>query len=237
MLLTLVKVAQHVGSVDSRNIFERVARTEGMNTQPSRLRLTAQVKKTIEASRARSWEKTRKELALDLANLPNDSCKRFRERFRLIGPWADDSAILQFRDQLRKFWCGDDNYQDHRRDYFRFSWLHSWLGQAGQSTYPAWVVGTWADGTHSISLNESIFPLSLARAASELSPKMAVCGNPDCPQKYFLKGRKTQRFCDRPTCAAYGQRQHKLKWWKTHKDELRPKPKGPKKRAKTNRRH
>src|ERR1700687_3352426 len=52
---------------------------------------------------------------------------------------------------------------------------------------------------------------------------MAVCGNPECPSPYFLKARKTQRFCDRPACSAYGQREHKRKWWSEHGEEWKQK--------------
>src|SRR5262245_62070011 len=41
-------------------------------------------------------------------------------------------------------------------------------------------------------------------------PKMTKCANPDCPSPYFLRHKKTQRFCDRPACIAYGQRILKL---------------------------
>jgi len=50
---------------------------------------------------------------------------------------------------------------------------------------------------------------------------MAVCEKPSCSQKYFLKGRSTQRFCDREVCAAYGQRQDKLNWWNENRKKLK----------------
>jgi hypothetical protein len=59
-------------------------------------------------------------------------------------------------------------------------------------------------------------PLSLAVAVSEVSPRMIICQNPECPNPYFLKGRSTQRFCERPACTLYGQREHKKKWWAEH---------------------
>jgi hypothetical protein len=65
-----------------------------------------------------------------------------------------------------------------------------------------------------VAPNYSILPLSLAIGVSELRPKMAVCANPECPQPYFFKGRITQRYCDRPACVIYAQREHKKKWWR-----------------------
>ena len=52
-------------------------------------------------------------------------------------------------------------------------------------------------------------------------PKMTKCANPDCPSPYFLRHKKTQRFCDRPACLAYGQRIHKLNWWREHGEQKR----------------
>ena len=94
------------------------------------------------------------------------------------------------------FWSGDDNYQDDRQEFFRFSWLHHWLAHGSAESAGALAYRHLCpDGTHSVSPNELIFPLTLAIAASELTAKMGISGNPVCPQKYFLKGRKTQRFC------------------------------------------
>jgi len=43
--------------------------------------------------------------------------------------------------------------------------------------------------------------------------KLAVCENPDCPARYFVKKRKTQKFCEQGPCSAYAQRQYSLDWW------------------------
>jgi hypothetical protein len=44
--------------------------------------------------------------------------------------------------------------------------------------------------------------------------KLGKCENPDCPAPYFLKKRKTQRFCDSELCTAFAQSQYALKWWR-----------------------
>jgi len=205
------------------------------NPRTSGTPMSSQFKRMVRAKGERSIERLRKELVLDLANLTDDARGLFRKRFAMFVHW-DDGAILKFRDQLRMFWSGDDSYHADRPQYCRFGWLHSWLDQARKGQQPLWTVGTWADGTHSVTPNDSILPLALALAASELTPQMGICANPECPQKYFLKGRKTQRFCDRPLCSVYGQRQHKMKWWEAHKSELRPRPMSPKNQSRKNRR-
>lgn len=161
----------------------------------------------------RLWRKRRQEILLDLANLDDELCERFRKRFPMLDVSATkhDTAILNLRDQLRSLWRKEDRLGAALR-----SWVHSLSGSQ------TWTVGTWKDGTHSIEPRCECLPLCLAIGVSEWGPKMAICENPDCPERYFLKGRKTQRFCDRRPCAAYGQRQHKLDWWNAHKDIVRP---------------
>lgn len=47
------------------------------------------------------------------------------------------------------------------------------------------------------------------------SPLAKVCANPDCPARYFIAGRTTQRYCSEK-CSGVFQRAHKLRWWKEH---------------------
>ncbi len=48
------------------------------------------------------------------------------------------------------------------------------------------------------------------------------CGNPDCAAPYFFAKRKRQKYCS-DSCAAYGQRQAKSRWWAEHGEEWREK--------------
>jgi hypothetical protein len=43
--------------------------------------------------------------------------------------------------------------------------------------------------------------------------KCGVCSNPDCPARYFLKSRKTQKFCESGPCVTYARRRYALKYW------------------------
>jgi len=43
--------------------------------------------------------------------------------------------------------------------------------------------------------------------------KTAICANPNCLSPFFLKKRRTQKFCDAGDCVAYAQRQYARKWW------------------------
>jgi hypothetical protein len=173
------------------------------------------IKKFVQTVVAKDQARKRTELLLNLVNLPDHYCEQFRRRFgnlyRLPG---DDPLLLECRNQLRRLWSGD------RSAGFL---LESWVRQANRSAEPSWVLTVFGDGQHGVRPNVHVFPLSLAFGATELASKMALCANPDCPARYFLKGRKSQRFCDRPACAVYGQREHKKTWWRKHSQEWKAK--------------
>jgi hypothetical protein len=47
-----------------------------------------------------------------------------------------------------------------------------------------------------------------------------VCGNPDCPARYFVARKATQRYCS-DICAEVFQKAWKKKWWAEHGDQWR----------------
>jgi len=173
-------------------------------------------RRQFNAEMAASWAKRGRDILIELANLRDDSCPRFRRRFPMldVSIRKEDSAILHFRDQLQRLWRRE-------KEQDRFAPLHEWLNHSCMNRQQTWGVASNADGTYSVEPMYTILALTLGLAASVWQAKMAVCENPDCLQKYFLRGRRTQRFCDREVCAAYGQRQHKLKWWKENRQEVK----------------
>lgn len=174
------------------------------------------LKRGLERQAVRRWTKMRREILLDLACLTKDSVGHFRKRFPALDVCVrgDAAAILEFRDQLRAVWTGEVGEGDA---------MGFWEAKIRQNAAQSWVVSAWADGSYSLHPNYQMLALSLAFGVGELRQRMAVCANPDCPQRYFLKGRKSQRFCDCLTCASYGQREHKRNWWHAHKQKRKAK--------------
>lgn len=160
------------------------------------------------------WRKKQRKTLLELANLSDLDLKRFMAQVGSRYYWNRSlrSSVGEYRDDLRKIWSGDFETAQMA--------MQRWTDQANQE--PAWFLSSGAEhGKHywSVLPNYAILPLALVIGVSELQSKMAICENPGCPNKYFLKERKTQRFCDVPACAAYGQREHKRKWWSEHGKE------------------
>jgi hypothetical protein len=157
-----------------------------------------------------------REVLVELANLRDDSCSRFRKAFPMLDVSSpahlDDGVILRLREQLQILWRRE-------KEEDPAIYLNGWLIQSSKSRLLKWVVWSNSDGTYTVAPNYGILSLLLAFATSAWQAKMAVCKNPDCLRKYFLKSRNTQRFCDNDACLAYGQRQHKLAWWEKNRDK------------------
>ena len=50
---------------------------------------------------------------------------------------------------------------------------------------------------------------------------MRVCQNPDCPARYFIADRRTQKFCSEK-CAGPAQREAKRRWWNENRAGMKP---------------
>jgi len=50
--------------------------------------------------------------------------------------------------------------------------------------------------------------------------RLRICKRPDCPNRYFIAGDLKQRFCS-TTCAEWGQRELKKRWWNEHGEAWR----------------
>ncbi len=117
------------------------------------------------------------------------------------------------RDALRQAWRGEEAVrgelplqyiEDSAGRYMKFSWVFK-AGNAELVAEDLW---------------SAICVLFLRDRAAG---KTAVCENPDCPAPYFIRKRKTQKFCEAGPCVDYGARQRAYKWWKAHGNEWRGK--------------
>lgn len=152
--------------------------------------------------------KRREKLLRDLANL-NDagSCKRFWEAHF----WLDaepDQALLRLRDELRNVWGNLSASEEVDGT------LRQWLGGEIAKGRPAFVP---YDPLNTMVPNPWNLRVTLAFAVLDSFQKLGTCGNPKCPRPYFFRSRAGQQFCNRKACLTYGQREHKLRWWHTHR--------------------
>lgn len=53
-----------------------------------------------------------------------------------------------------------------------------------------------------------------------LAGRTKICANPECPERFYIAQRKSQRYCGEK-CAGHFQREAKLNWWREHGNEWR----------------
>lgn len=118
---------------------------------------------------------------------------------------------LELRDALRRAWRGEvaekgqlplRYIEDSAGRYMKFSWVFK-EGSAELVADDLW---------------SAICVLFLRDVAAN---KTAVCENPDCPAPYFIRKRKTQKFCEAGPCVEYGARVRANNWWHAHGNEWR----------------
>jgi hypothetical protein len=156
-------------------------------------------------------------MIVDLANLRDDGEDYFWRKWRrAYNQTKWNRPLSKYRDELRKVWSVplSDSHEGATLADVR---LRLWLDEAHRRqtwTWTLWKGCVFPDFRNNI-------PLSLAVGVSQLAPRLTICQNPKCLNRYFLKGRSTQRFCDQPACIRYGQREHKKKWWAENGEQWR----------------
>lgn len=116
------------------------------------------------------------------------------------------SNLWQQRAILRKAWEGDRAAIESIRQHASANISSQWKFQRGQIdiTAPdAWTV------------------VCILFLIDHESGNTVKCENPDCPASYFVRKRRTQKFCESGPCVAYGQRLRANRWWKQHGEEWR----------------
>jgi hypothetical protein len=80
-----------------------------------------------------------------------------------------------------------------------------------------------ATGTHPQSVRHDPLILLLDYAI-HLADRMRCCSNPECPARYFVAKRRSQKYCSEK-CAEPAQRLFKRTWWDEHGKQARKKQK------------
>jgi hypothetical protein len=153
--------------------------------------------------------KRRARMIEDLVNLRDDAVEWFWRKWRadyINTKW--NRPLPEYREELQAIWSIPLS-QSRESTTLTDVRLQAWLNEAHKPRRLTWML--WSGCVLPDFRN---FPLSIALAVSEQANRMAICPNPECPQKYFLRNRKTRRYCDRPACIEYGQREFKREWWK-----------------------
>jgi len=151
-------------------------------------------------------------LHVDFANLRSEpeATQAFTKRWGPIQTPAGDGeeALFLIRDMLRSDWRGERGTKESRRHLGPI--IHAFSAS----------IGVTAERIE-IELGQVWQTAFLLCIRDRLRGKTAICENPECPAPYFLRKRKTQKFCEAGPCKNYGARQRRKKWRDAHGNEWR----------------
>jgi hypothetical protein len=108
---------------------------------------------------------------------------------------------------LRELWQSSMGIADKQR--IVDAWLEAATKRTGRAGVNAWL------GRGRLEFDFRSFPGQFVLAILENWWRFHVCGNPECPARYFLAKRNTQRYCERGECTRYAQQRYSLNYWNT----------------------
>ena len=139
---------------------------------------------------------------VDFANLSGtrESVEQFAKLWgRLFGDWKylKLPRILSFRDRLRDAW----ESAEHPFLHEQVMGAKVTITKKGVELEPFYLLST----------------IWLLFVRDSWAGKTAICANPDCPNPYFIRKRKTQKYCEAGPCVNEALKGQKLKWWKNNR--------------------
>jgi predicted RNA-binding Zn ribbon-like protein len=154
-----------------------------------------------------------------LANMGDDSAASQAFAASWGGLWTDEQAkaiaatgqelegiYRTLRDILRRAWRGDKDaiasLEGMTRTQFRWHF----------------------NGKHAELTPEDLWTaIVLLFLRDHAAGRTAICANPGCPSPYFVRKRKTQKYCQSGSCTDYGVRLSTNLWWAKHGNAWRAK--------------
>ena len=172
-------------------------------------------------------------LLISLANTPDDSLLLFRTEWRVPLVTLDEH-LLKLRDELRLLWGGPREYdpelksevliRSFRVDYTERIQEHWPEKTLAQIVLEAWLkpsvtkepqlIVEWTTESKRIRPNPANLPVVLAHGWARYVRQFRFCRNEKCTHRFFLGARSSQRYCG-PECAGSGQKDAKLKHWRS----------------------
>ena len=175
-------------------------------------------------------------LLREISNLREDGIGRFQQRYAPLFDRYNKPELVRLRDELRALWTNGKQMampismawnefsrrlkEDREREPEKLGTVTlqeficgRWLEQAHGG-----IIVFWEGRKREIGPDPYELPALLAYCSLLCSDKMRTCRNPDCPARYFVAGRRDQRYCS-AECAAPAKREAKLRSWRKHRQK------------------
>lgn len=127
-----------------------------------------------------------------------EAFEAFTKLWPVTKNWKDfrHTIRLRFRDNLRAAWEGDERA----------------IAMYHESALAAVIMPT-KQRRIEIDLRDPLTLMDVLFLRDYWAGKTGICANKDCPNPYYIKKRKTQKYCEAGPCTGEAQRQQKLDWW------------------------
>lgn len=148
------------------------------------------------------------------------------EHFKsLLGPLSGEAEeFLQYPESKLAEQHGPYWYHKMMRDLVRAAWQRDAKSlESLQKTLrePRRTVMAFTEHGLEIQSRDFLGDICLLTLRDCMAGRTGVCENPECGNRFFIKRRSSQKFCDAGACVRFAQQQYALKWWGKHGEQRR----------------
>jgi hypothetical protein len=147
--------------------------------------------------RSKSKANQRMQIHEALANLRDEpeACELFVKQWEPLMPGrAAPIDTIHIRNGLRAAWRGEEN-------------------EFSKPTIAPMALLELNKGHFEIRMRDLYATVMILFLRDHWAGKTAICANPDCLTPYFVKKRRTQKYCESGPCVDQALREHKRLWW------------------------
>jgi len=148
--------------------------------------------------------------------------EHFKSQLELLSKSAEE--FLQYPESKMAAEHGPYWYHKTMRDMVRAAWqgdtkalelLQKTLREPGRT------VMTFTERGLEIQSRDLLGDICLLTLRDAHAGRTGECANPECGNRFFIKRRSSQRFCDAGACVRFAQQQYALRWWGKHGEQRR----------------
>jgi hypothetical protein len=118
-------------------------------------------------------------------------------------PEKTQQVVSKFRDLLRQAWRGDSAAVRRIQT----------LAQVSSK------IVAIENGQIELILDDFLGTACMLFLRDFAASRVGICANPQCPSPFFVRSRRTQKFCDVPACMVYSHRLSANNYWSRRREK------------------